>query len=439
MNGILDRSIRAFVSSTFRDMQAERGAVLPICLEEIRRCRPYFIGLLGERYGWIPEAIPPGVVEREPWLREHIEARRSVTELEILHGVLHIPAMTDHAFFYFRDPAFVESVPEDRRQDFTTEDSESAEKLRRLKSALLANWALRYRDQHPDDFVLLHFLGSSPDSASATGMLRRIMLELKQRFDLPDEIPGQPDQIREAFPVWLTNVAGRGRIVLMLDALNQLEDVDAAPELGWLPRVFPLSCRVIVSTLPGRSLQAIQRREWLNERIDWYLEAPDPRELYRKVIRRWEEACHFVSGGHVVCLQAGLLGQRRRSNEVRQKWRTESERCGNTNEQDRERFERLCQGLCVPSLYFRDYYGFPWPPEDELRHDFEASAGQRARRPRCREAWISRYEIEAFMQQKAVVPAKWMGARLGMTGASLDELLNRLKDQHDDSHRIVIG
>ena len=80
------RVIRVFISSTFRDMQAERdhlvtvifpqlrrlceargvtwgevdlrwgvtdeeaaeGKVLPICLEEIRRCRPYFIGLLGE-------------------------------------------------------------------------------------------------------------------------------------------------------------------------------------------------------------------------------------------------------------------------------------------------------------------------------------------------------------------------------------------------------
>ena len=90
-----DRVIRVFVSSTFRDMQVERdelvlkifpqlrrlceergvtwceidlrwgiteeqsqrGEVLSICLEEIRRCRPYFIGLLGERYGWIPDAI----------------------------------------------------------------------------------------------------------------------------------------------------------------------------------------------------------------------------------------------------------------------------------------------------------------------------------------------------------------------------------------------
>jgi 5-enolpyruvylshikimate-3-phosphate synthase len=24
------------------------------CLDEIRACRPFFIGLLGERYGWVP-------------------------------------------------------------------------------------------------------------------------------------------------------------------------------------------------------------------------------------------------------------------------------------------------------------------------------------------------------------------------------------------------
>jgi hypothetical protein len=54
------------------------------------------------------------------------------------------------------------------------------------------------------------------------------MLELKQRFDLPNDVPSQPEKIREAFPDWLTQTAGCGRIVLVLDALNQLEDVDNA-------------------------------------------------------------------------------------------------------------------------------------------------------------------------------------------------------------------
>ena len=60
--------------------------MLPLCLEEIHRCRPYFIGLLGERYGSLPREIPPDLVERQPWLEQHRE--KSITELEIIHGVL---------------------------------------------------------------------------------------------------------------------------------------------------------------------------------------------------------------------------------------------------------------------------------------------------------------------------------------------------------------
>ena len=140
MSQPIKRQIRVFVSSTFRDMQLERdhlvkiifpqlrklceqrdviwsevdlrwgitdeqsaeGQVLPICLEQIQRCKPYFIGLLGERYGWIPDTISQELIEREPWLKGHLQ--HSVTELEILHGVLNNPEMAGHALFYFRDP-----------------------------------------------------------------------------------------------------------------------------------------------------------------------------------------------------------------------------------------------------------------------------------------------------------------------------------------------
>ncbi|MBM3269460.1 MAG: DUF4062 domain-containing protein [Candidatus Sericytochromatia bacterium] len=135
------RQVRVFVSSTFRDMQGERdelvkrvfpairkrcesrgvafsevdlrwgvtdeqkaeGQVLPICLAEIRRCHPYFIGLLGERYGWVPDELPGDLLASEAWLAE--AHGRSVTELEILYGVLNDPDMADHCFFYFADPA----------------------------------------------------------------------------------------------------------------------------------------------------------------------------------------------------------------------------------------------------------------------------------------------------------------------------------------------
>jgi hypothetical protein len=87
--------------------EAERGEVLPICLAEIDRARPYFIGMLGDRYGWIPPAggYAADLLERQPWLKKH-QGGKSVTELEILHGVLNNRSMRSRAFFYFRSPAY---------------------------------------------------------------------------------------------------------------------------------------------------------------------------------------------------------------------------------------------------------------------------------------------------------------------------------------------
>jgi len=134
------RELRVFVSSTFVDMQVERDVlvkhvfpeiralcaqrgitfvdidlrwgitseaaaddgVLPICLAEIERCRPFFIGLLGERYGWVPERIEEIALERFPWL--HDWPGRSITELEIIHGALGDAAGEKLACFYFRRP-----------------------------------------------------------------------------------------------------------------------------------------------------------------------------------------------------------------------------------------------------------------------------------------------------------------------------------------------
>ena len=46
---------------------------LKLCLDEIRACRPFFIGLLGERYGWIPDTILPEVIERASTLKGHAQ------------------------------------------------------------------------------------------------------------------------------------------------------------------------------------------------------------------------------------------------------------------------------------------------------------------------------------------------------------------------------
>ena len=115
------------------EAEAQQGKVLPICLAEIDRSRPYFIGLLGERYGWVPQAqqYDPGLVQEQPWLAEHAGGK-SVTELEVLHGVLNNPAMEGHALFYFRSRAYAQ----ERGGDYAAESPVHREKLRQLKGRI---------------------------------------------------------------------------------------------------------------------------------------------------------------------------------------------------------------------------------------------------------------------------------------------------------------
>jgi nephrocystin-3 len=392
------RVIRVFISSTFRDMQEDRdilikqifpqlrkmceeravawnevdlrwgiddeqkaeGNVLPLCLEEIRRCRPYFIGILGERYGWVPEpdSIPEDLLEAQPWLKQHL--RHSVTELEILHGVFAEEPMRGRAYFYFRDPKYLESVPADRRKDFTAENAEAALKLQKLKqklrdaratkvcelrepyenpkqlgdwiledftrlinqlypknqtpepldqeaarheayarnrrlafvgreellrrldehaaaqrgplvltgepgcgkSALLAEWVARWSAGRPDEFFIQHYIGSTPDSADWQGLVRRILGVLNRVLAISDEIPVQAAALRGALGEWAAKAAGARRVVLVLDAVNQLAEDGAARQLSWLPTVFPANFRVLVSSAPGESLDALHERGW---------------------------------------------------------------------------------------------------------------------------------------------------------------------------------
>lgn len=151
--------LRVFISSTFRDLQEERdhlvkkifpeiralcrqrgltftevdlrwglteeegalGRIIRICLEEVDRCKPYFIGLLGSNHGWVPDAhdiyIDPELLVRYPWVEQAVLDGASLTELEFIEGVFAATDSRDlHAFFYRRQGSPGESEGGERLQ-----------------------------------------------------------------------------------------------------------------------------------------------------------------------------------------------------------------------------------------------------------------------------------------------------------------------------------
>lgn len=102
------------------DEQVAEGSVLPICLDAIDRSRPFFIGILGERYGWVPDDVTGHGRSGADWLEA--EHGRSITELEMVYGALSKAPDEVNAFFYQRLP----SDPAD----------EDAQSLMRLKERI---------------------------------------------------------------------------------------------------------------------------------------------------------------------------------------------------------------------------------------------------------------------------------------------------------------
>lgn len=139
------RQVRIFLSSTFTDMKDERkaltksfemlrikankrnvdlcvvdlrwgvteeesrdGKTISVCLSEIERSYPFFIGLLGNHYGTSLDISVleknPDLWERYPWLIDDIVAGRSIAEIEMLYGVLRKDGNQDASFYIKQTP-----------------------------------------------------------------------------------------------------------------------------------------------------------------------------------------------------------------------------------------------------------------------------------------------------------------------------------------------
>ncbi|KAM9469250.1 telomerase protein component 1-like isoform 2-T2 [Clarias gariepinus] len=168
------RSVRVFISSTFRDMHGERDVLVRSVFPELRRraaslclhlqevdlrwgvteeesaraaeiclrevCRSHLLlGILGERYGLVPPRPSLPDLPHYSWLKSAPEGL-SVTEMEIRQFQAVFPdSAQSRMFFYFRSPQLLSSVPEAWRDDFAAESQKNAAKMDELKKWIKSN------------------------------------------------------------------------------------------------------------------------------------------------------------------------------------------------------------------------------------------------------------------------------------------------------------
>lgn len=127
------------------------------------------------------------------------------------------------------------------------------------KSALLAFWAARHRERHPGAFVVEHYVGngSSPDHVS---VIRHVLMEIRERYDLREDLPSTPEGLESAFAAWLWYVREDDPMILLIDALNQVKTRD--PGIDWLPERLPDSVRMVISTTDPSTVGQLVARGW---------------------------------------------------------------------------------------------------------------------------------------------------------------------------------
>lgn len=445
------KTVRVFISSTFRDFHAERdylvkyvfpelrqwceqwrlhlvdidlrwgvtreeaesGKVIDICLENVDGARPFFLCMLGGRYGWVPDSASVPDETYAAYEKLRMKTGLSITHMEIMHAVFEPldmsgDKMMPDAFFYFRDDAsmplpeelegFNETEKSEYVRTFFEEDAAGREKLTHLKNMIADHFSadagigknrhgadfgvftykpvfdpdlrnpednalrgrfmkeslvefgrrvkadvqraisLRYADRitavksnKEDDplvrerdyqesfvekrtmlftgrkgllerlysyvtsdsrrilavygeagsgkssllasffreisgvrdgagrfFVIPHFVGASPESASPRGTLRRLCLELKERFSITDDIPSGMNRLAGTFRLFLDRA--ETATVILIDGLNQLDENDDSHSLSWLPSELPPNVKIIASALEGRAKNSLRTK-----------------------------------------------------------------------------------------------------------------------------------------------------------------------------------
>ena len=114
------------------------------------------------------------------------------------------------------------------------------------KTMLLANWIRRFQGHHGDERpVYYRFIGASDGSTTVDAVLRSLLSEIKGTGYLADEIPIDPQELRTKLGDLLKAIGETHPVLLVIDALNQLES--GLADLTWIPRNLPAGVKLVIS------------------------------------------------------------------------------------------------------------------------------------------------------------------------------------------------
>jgi tetratricopeptide (TPR) repeat protein len=129
--------LRWGVDTSSLETEESARKVLSVCLDEIDKSKPYMIVLLGERYGWVPEAsLLSGAADAKDFSID--DDFKSVTALEIEYGALSGRGQLSRCLFYVREPLDRSGMTQEEAAVYGPESDRHAQKLAALRHKIEA-------------------------------------------------------------------------------------------------------------------------------------------------------------------------------------------------------------------------------------------------------------------------------------------------------------
>ena len=291
-----NRIVRVFISSTFRDMHAERdylvkklfpelrellrmyrlevdeidlrwgiteeqandGQILELCLRQIEECT-YFVGILGQRYGSTVSGLPDHKGAGNSFLKGEYY---SITEIEIRYALQRRTQNLKACFFFFRAEKGLERAPTEKLGTFIDDSEYSRNRLMELKQLIRntqpvlpifdyqTTWEPQAYDRPSEALGRLGGLeGFGQD------ILEQLWLSIKQDFQLDQDLPTQLNESEQENLMHLQFLDNRVRGVSM----NVRTDIRAKIETYFTQEVDAMDKArpLMIAGVPGSGKSTI--------------------------------------------------------------------------------------------------------------------------------------------------------------------------------------
>lgn len=133
------------------------------------------------------------------------------------------------------------------------------------KSSLMAKVVSKSIENYSkhEAFILPHFIGGSPSSISIHNTLQRLNEEIIREFEFSDTVETEYDLLESQFETLCNRVGleGHKKMIIFIDALNQLDASNQSHVLDWLPLKTVKNVAIIVSCLPSDCLDVLKKRK----------------------------------------------------------------------------------------------------------------------------------------------------------------------------------